>query len=141
MEENHLVEPKAEHPMALDTARPFGGRLISERGVEGDRPAPPGRLGSGQQPSRWEALRGLARESSVRLWNDDEADPAERVELLSQARGDRAGGMEYELAVAESDHRHAYGDGDQPGLPGELVLGAPEVRGMANQFQRSDSND
>jgi hypothetical protein len=47
--------------------------------------------------------------------------------------------MEDELSVGESDHRHANGDPDQPALPTELVLGAPEIRVVLNQRQGSDS--
>jgi hypothetical protein len=34
MKENHLVEPKAEHKMALDFTGPRGGWLIRERSVK-----------------------------------------------------------------------------------------------------------
>jgi hypothetical protein len=47
--------------------------------------------------------------------------------------------MEDEPPVAEPDYRHANGDRNQPDLPTELVLGAPQIRVVPNQRQGSDS--
>jgi hypothetical protein len=47
--------------------------------------------------------------------------------------------MENELPVVESKHRHAHGDPNQPGLPTELVLRAPEILVVTNELQWSSS--
>jgi hypothetical protein len=39
--------------------------------------------------------------------------------------------MEDELSI-EPEYRHANRDRNQPGLPTELVLGAPEIRVVPN---------
>jgi hypothetical protein len=64
----------------------------------------------------------------VRLRHYDEADPAESVEFRSKFRRDGDRRMEDELPVVEPEHRHANRDRNQPGLPTELVLGAPDIR-------------
>ena len=132
MEENYLLRAKTTHAKALDLTPPRGGWLISERSVKGERLPPPRSAGSGQELSRVVALRSLTRELSVRLRNHDKADRAESIEFLSKLRRDGTRRMEDELSVGESEHRHANRDRNQPGLPTELVLGAPEIRVVTN---------
>ena len=139
MEDNHLVEAKAEHETALDLTGPRGGRLISERRVKGERLPPPRSAGSGQELSRRVPLRSLTRELSVRMRDDDEADRAESVELFSKFMRDWDRRMENKLSIGEPENRHADRHRNQPGLPTELVLGTPEVRVVSNQRQWSAS--
>ena len=73
MEEDHLVEAKAKHEMALEVTAPCWRWLISERSVKGERFLPPRSAGSGQELSTREALRSLSGELPVRPRNYDNA--------------------------------------------------------------------
>ncbi len=84
MEEDDLLEPKAEHEKALDLPRPRGGWLIRERAVEVERLSARRSARSGQKLSSGVALRSQAGEPSVRSRNHDEADRAESVEFLPE---------------------------------------------------------
>lgn len=132
MQQNHLLQAKAEHEKAVDLALPRGGWLISERGVKVERLPTRRSAGSGQELGRGVALRNPIGEPSVRSRNHDEADLADRVEFLLEFGRDRDRRMENELSVGEPKHRHANGNGNQPGRPGELMLGAPEIRGVSD---------
>jgi len=68
----------------------------------------------------------------MRLRDDDEADRTQSIELFSKFCRDGNRRMENELPVVESDHCHANGDLNQPSLPTELVLGAPEIPVVSN---------
>ena len=132
MEENHLVEAKAEHEMGLELAGPRGEWVIPERSVKGERPPSRRSVGGGQELSGGVALRSLTREPSVGVGNDDEADGAKCAEFISKFRRDGDGRMEDELPVGEPDYSHANRDPNQPSLPTEQVLGAPEIRVVPN---------
>ena len=64
------------------------------------------------------------------VWNDDELDSTEGVEFRLEPRRDRDRRMQDEPIVVESEYGHTNGDRDQPGLPTELMLTAPEIRVM-----------
>ena len=99
MEENHLVEAKAEHEKALDFTRPPVGWLIRKRRVEGECPSAPRRARCSQEPSSRIALSNLTGESAVRLRNHDESDRAKSLEFLPESGRKRNRRMEDELSV------------------------------------------
>ena len=74
MEENHLVEAKPEHEMALDLAIPRRGWLITQRSMKGEQLTPPRSARSSQTLGRRVDLRSVTREPSVGSGYYDEAD-------------------------------------------------------------------